>query len=68
MIKNQTNLIYFETVSPLILAAIWTMCILLTISVLLWTIAIINFNYALENLRTKDDFNFLNFPINRVME
>ena len=35
---------YFETVSPIILAALWT------IYVLLWTITVINFNRALENL------------------
>ena len=43
------------------------MCIPWTISVLLWTIAIINFNRALEILRTKDDFSFTNFLINRTM-
>ena len=43
------------------------MCIVWTISVLFWTITIINFNRALESLRTKDDFNFTNFLINRVM-
>ena len=43
------------------------MCIPWTISVLLWTIAIINFNRALESLRTKDNFSFSNFLINTVM-
>ena len=43
------------------------MCIVWTISVLFWTITIINFNRALESLRTKDDFNFTNFLINRLM-
>ena len=62
-----TNLVYFETVSPIILAALWTMCILWTISVLLWTITMINFNCALQNLRTKRDFNFVNFLVNRVI-
>ena len=51
---------YIETVSPIILAALWIICILWTISVLFWTIAIINFNHALENLDTTDDFNFIN--------
>ena len=59
---------YFETVLPIILAALWTICILWAISVLLRTITIINFNCALENLRTMDDFNFANFLIDRVME
>ena len=54
---------YFETVSPIILAALWIICILWTISVLFWTIAIINFNHALENLNTMDDFNFINFQL-----
>ena len=57
---------YFETVSPIILAALWTMCILWTISVLLQTITIINFKRALESLCTKDDFNFANFLIKGV--
>ena len=61
------HLVYSETVSPIILAALWTMYILWTISVLLWTIAIINFNRALESLRTKDNFSFSNFLINTVM-
>ena len=65
--QNPTNLVYFETASPIILAALWTMCIAWTISVLLWTITIINFNPALESLLTKDDLNFTNFLINRVM-
>ena len=43
------------------------MCIVWTISVLLWTITIINFNRALESFCTKDDFNFTNFLINEVM-
>ena len=58
---------YFETVSPIILAALWTMCILWTISVLLQTITIINFKRALESLFTKDDFSFTKFLINREM-
>ena len=43
------------------------MCIVWTISVLLWTITIRNFNRALGILCTKDDFNFTNFLINRAM-
>ena len=43
------------------------MCIVWTISVLLWTITIRNFNRALGILCTKDDFNFTNFFINRAM-
>ena len=65
--QKLTILIYFETVSPIILAALWTMSIVWTISVLLWTITIINFKLASESLRTKDDFSFINFLINRVM-
>ena len=65
--QKPTNLVYFETVSPIILAALCTMCIVWTISVLLWTITIINFNRALESLRTKEDFKFTNFLTNRVM-
>ena len=65
--QKTTNLVYFETVSPIILAALWAMSIAWTISVLLWTITIINFNPVLESLLTKDDFNFTNFLINRVM-
>ena len=65
--QKTTNLVYFETVSPIILAALWAMSIAWTISVLLWTITIINFNPALESLLTKDDFNFTNFLIIRVM-
>ena len=61
------NLVYFETVSPQILGAFCTICIVWTISVLLWTITIINFNRALESLRTKEDFKFTNFLTNRVM-
>ena len=33
----------------------------------LWTITILNYNYALENLRTMNDFNFANFFSDRVM-
>ena len=33
---------YFETNSPLVPAALWTICILWTIAVSLWTIVIIN--------------------------
>ena len=40
------------------------MGIVWTTSVLLWTITVINFNHALENLRTKGDFNFTNFLLN----
>ena len=58
--QKPTNLIYFETVSPIILAALWTMCIV-------WTISVLLCNRALESLRTKDDFNFTNFLINRLM-
>ena len=54
---------YFETVLPIILATVWTICILLTISFLLWTITIINFNRTWENLDTMDDFNFTNFQL-----
>ena len=36
---------YFETVSPLILAALLKICILWTVSVLLWIMTIIDFNY-----------------------
>ena len=54
---------YFETVLPIILAAVWTICILLTISFLLWTITIISFNCTWENLDTMDDFNFTNFQL-----
>ena len=57
------HLVYSETVSPIILAALWSMCIVQTISVLLWTI-----NCALDSLRSKDDCNFTNFLINRVMK
>ena len=66
--QKPTNLVFSETVSPIILAALWTVRIVWTISVLLWTIAVINFNYALESLRTKGNFNFTNFLINRVMK
>ena len=38
-----------------VLAALWT------ISVLLGTNTKLNFNHALDKLRTKDDFNFANF-------
>ena len=31
----------------------------------LWTITMLNFNRALENLRTMDDFNFNNFLSDR---
>ena len=65
--QKPMNPVYFETVSPIILVALSTMRIVWAISVLLWTIAIINFNCALESLRTKDDFSFTNFHINRVM-
>ena len=65
--QNPTNIVYFETVSPIIIAVLWTMCIVWTISVLLWTITIINFSHPLESLRTNDDFNFTNFLINSVM-
>ena len=44
------------------------MRIVWAISLLLWTITIINFNHALESLRTKDDFNFTNFLINKSDE
>ena len=40
---------YFETVSPLILASLLTICILWAIPVLLWIMTIIDFNCALEN-------------------
>ena len=40
---------------------------LCTISVLLWPITIINFNRALKNMYTMDDFNFTSFLIDRVM-
>ena len=43
------------------------MCIVYIISVLLWTMTIINFYRALESLCIKDDFNFTNFLINIVM-
>ena len=33
----------------------------------LWTIKILSFNRALENLRALDDFNFANFLSDRVM-
>ena len=33
----------------------------------LWTITILNYNHALENLRTMNDFNFTNFFSDRVM-
>ena len=33
----------------------------------LWTITILNYNHALENLRTMNDFNFTNFVSDRVM-
>ena len=33
----------------------------------LWTIIILNYNHALENLRTMNDFNFTNFFSDRVM-
>ena len=62
--QKPTNLVYFETVSAIILVALWTMCTVWTTSVLLWTIAVINFNHALENLRTKGDFNFTSFLLN----
>ena len=65
--QKLTNRVYFETVSAIILAAHWTMCIVWIIPVLLWVITIINFNRALESLCTKDDFSFTNFLINRVM-
>ena len=57
--SKPTNPVYFETVSPIILVALSTIRIVWEISVLLWTIAIINFNRALENLRTKDYFSFI---------
>ena len=41
--------------------------ILCTVSVLFWTITIINFHLALKNMHTMDDFNFTNFLIDRVM-
>ena len=59
---------YFETVSPIILAALWTMSILWTILVLLQTIVIINIKRSLESLCTNDDFDFTNFIFTRVME
>ena len=43
-----------------------TTLILRTISVLLWTIKILNFDRAWENLRTVEGFNFTNFRIDRV--
>ena len=33
----------------------------------LWTITILNYNHALENFRTMNDFNFTNFFSDRVM-
>ena len=54
---------YFETISPIILAAFWTICILWTISVLLWTITIMNFKRALEKFDTMDNFNFTDFQL-----
>ena len=48
---------YFENVSPFIPAA------LSTVSVSLWTITIINFNRALENLDAMEDFNFTNIQL-----
>ena len=47
----------------MILAALWTICILWTIYVLLQTITIINFNRAMGNLDAIDDFNFTNFQL-----
>ena len=41
---------FFGTVSPIILTTLWTIWILWTISVFLWTITVINFNRASENL------------------
>ena len=37
------------------------------IASVLWTIRMLNFNYALENLRTMGDFNFTNFLSDREM-
>ena len=34
----------------------------------LWTITILNYNHALENLGTMNDFDFTNFFSDRVME
>ena len=65
--QKPANLVYIETVSPIILAALWIMCILWTISVLLWAITIKNFNRAMGSLCTKHYFNFTNFLVNRVM-
>ena len=47
--------------SQLILAVRWTIWMVWTISVSLWTITIINFNRALVNLDAMDNFNFTNF-------
>ena len=57
-----------KTVSPIILAAFQKICILRTIPVLLWTITIINFNRALENLDAMDDFNFTNFQLLQLLQ
>ena len=50
-----------------ILATLWTIYILWSISVLFLTIGIINFNRTVENLSNTDDFNFTNFLIDGVM-
>ena len=59
---------YFETVSPLILAALWTISILLTTSVLLWTITTINFNRTFGNLGAMNDFNFTNIQLMLLLQ
>ena len=62
-LKNQ-----FETVSPLILAALGTISVLLTTSVLLWTITTINFNRTFGNLGAMDDFNFTNIQLMLLLQ
>ena len=59
---------YFETVSRLILAALWTISILLTTSVLLWTITTINFNRTFGNLGAMNDFNFTNIQLMLLLQ
>ena len=56
------------TVSPIILAALWTTCILWTISFFLWIITVTNFNYTWENLGTMDEFNFSNFQFMLLLQ
>ena len=50
------------------LAALRTICILWIISVLLWTITILNLNSALENCCFMDVFNFINFLSDGVIQ